>query len=210
MATNALTNTANYLGFNLSPSPTSGQGAYGAVPGQLGLPASTYQESLSAMPQLAGLGTQTATNVGAQLSGTLSPGTMGTLQDKAAAFGVNVGTPFTGTGGSLPLADYLESIGSSSEALTQTGTSNYMNFLGGIGQQQLSPDLTSSIAQSNATMAAAPDPSQAVSAEQDWIKQYMAMMNPATGTSDMSTNPSGLQQWWTPTGTTQKLPGYGY
>ena len=184
--------------YNVNPAPTAGNGAYGLVPGQTAIPPSIYQESIGSIPGLAGLGTQTATDIGSQLSGQLSPGTLGTLQDKAAAFGVGAGTPFTsGTGsGSLPTSDYLESIGLTSEGLQNQGIGNYNSFLGSIGSQQLSPELTSSISQSNAVLGSAPSPSAAVSAEQSWLQQYQQMMNPAV--SGFSSNPAGYGQFTGP------------
>lgn len=198
------------MAYNVTPAPTSGNGAYGLVPGQTALPPSIYSESIGAMPGLAGLGTQASGVIGSELSGTLSPGTLGTLQDKAAAFGVGAGTPFTsGTGtGSLPMSDYLESVGLSSQTLANQGVGNYNSFLGSIGSQQLDPALQASISQSNAVLGSAPSPQAAVSAEQSWLQQYQQMMNPATGTSSFSStgnsgpnlasmgnflNPSGYQ-----------------
>lgn len=131
------------------------------------------------MANIPGFDTATGTamnDIQSQLKGTLSPGTMGTLQDKAAAFGVGAGTPFTGTSG-LPLSNFLQAIGTSSEGLANQGVSNYLNF-GSLGANtQLSPELQTSLSQSNAVLNSAPDPSAAVGAEQAWTQQYANMMN---------------------------------
>jgi len=179
---------SSYLGFNYTPTSTGGNGAYGAVPGQIGMPPSIWQEGQNAVPQLGGLTTQTATNIGSELSGQLSPGTNQNLYDSAAARGVSLGQPNSAISNEIG----LNLLGTTSETLQNTGINNYMNFLGGVGSQQLSPDLTSSIGQSNAILGAAPDPSAAVGAEQSWLQQYYQMMNPPSGgTGNFSAAPAG-------------------
>lgn len=143
--------------FTLNPAPTSGQGAFGAVPGQIGAPPSPWQESQSAVPGLGALTAQETSLIGSQLAGQISPTTTQSLTDSAASRGVTLGQP----GGAQVNQILLNTLGLTSEQLQQQGNQNYLGFEGAVAGQQLSPDLLTEIASRNATMAAAPDPTQA-------------------------------------------------
>jgi hypothetical protein len=175
--------TNSYLGFNLSPTATSGQGAYGLVPGQIGAPVSNWSQLMQNVPGFSSMTSGATGDISSELAGTLSPGTMSTLTNSAASRGISLGQP------NSPISNEigLNLIGSTSEALQNQGLSDYLKFTGTAGGMQLDPTLQADIAQSNATLGSAPDPSQAVNAEQSWIQQYMQMMNPA----HMTYNPAG-------------------
>lgn len=200
---------ASYLDFNLNPSPTSGQGAYGMVPGQTGLPPSIWQQ-MQGVAGFPGMTKSATGDINAELAGTLSPGTRSTMQDASASWGVNSGMPWT-TGAGIPMSKFLSGMGLTSEGLTQTGMQDYFKFLGGVGGTQTDPALASGIAQQNATLASAPDPTQAASAMQANFDKYMAQMlqmaqaqnqNPAAGGGYTTVQPPS-------SGTYSAFPGAG-
>lgn len=144
--------------YNVNPSPlTVGQGAYGAVPGPIGLPPSTYSQVGDVLPSLDQLTSQAGNVVGSQLAGQVPSGTIGQIQDAAAAFGVRSGMPGSGLQANLG----AENLGLSAMQLQQQGLQNYQSLIPSIGSTMLSPNLVSGIAQQNALLGAAPDPSQA-------------------------------------------------
>ena len=203
--------TASLPSYNISPTAQTGQGAYGKVPGNIGLPPSLYEESLSAVPGLSGLVGSAGTDIASQLAGTLSPSTMMNIGNYAAGRGVSMGQP------NSPIMNEIGMglTGTTTEGLQQQGIYNTNALLGTVGQQQLSPDLTSTIAQWNSTMNAAPDPAAAVSAEQSWIKQYMDMLNPpgagSGGSFTASSNPfSQFPMFKSPSGGTGNTGAVNY
>ncbi len=148
---------ANY---NIAPQPQMGSGsAYGAVPGPVGLPPSTYSQISDVMPGLNQLTGQAGQVVGSELAGQLPSGTIGSIQDAAAAFGVTSGMPGSGLQRNMG----LESLGLSALQMQQQGLQNYQSLIPTIGSTMLSPDLISNIASQNALYAAAPDPTMAAS-----------------------------------------------
>jgi hypothetical protein len=176
MATSA---PANYLGgFNANPTAQLGNGAYGAVPGAVAIPPSIYSQVNQAVPGAAGLAAGSAANIASEEAGTLSPGTLQQLQNASAAFGVNAGTPFGQPGNTLPTENLLTNMGLTSEQLSQQGNQNYLNFLGGVGATQIDPSLAASIAQSNAQLAAAPNPAAAAQQQQNLMMQWYNLTNP--------------------------------
>jgi hypothetical protein len=174
----------SYLGYNINPGTQTGSGAYGAVPGAIGVPPSIYQEIGSVAPGLDNLTAGTGSVIGSQLAGQISPSTMNNIGNYAAARGVASGQP------NSPLSNAigLGLVGQTSEQLQQQGTANYGNFLGSVGQTQINPQLTTDIAFQNAVNAAAPNPGQAAgaaSAQQNawmnYLYQMMQNQNPAGG-----------------------------
>jgi hypothetical protein len=144
--------------YNVNPSPlTVGQGAYGAVPGPIGLPPSTYSQVGDVLPSLDQLTSQAGNVVGSQLAGQVPSGTIGQIQDAAAAFGVGSGMPGSGLSANLG----AETLGLDAMKLQQQGLQNYQSLIPSIGSTMLSPNLVSGIAQQNALLGAAPDPGQA-------------------------------------------------
>jgi len=166
-------------GFNLSPAPTSGQGAYGKVPGQLGLP-DPAGDLASVYPNLSGTNEEVSNAILRQLRGELSPETVANIQDSAASFGVASGMPGSGLATSRGLRD----IGLATEQVQQQGVQNYQSVLPTVsGTQTVSPAQQSEIALQNAINAAAPDPQAAAQQTQalfnDYLKQIAKMSQPA-------------------------------
>lgn len=143
--------------YNVNAAPTSGQGAYGKVPGQIGLPPSLYQQALTNVPGLSLNASTASGDVQNLLSGNLSQGTQNYISRLVAAKGVNSGMP----GSQFNTADLVTSLGLTSEQLVNSGLSAYNSLLSTVGGLQESPELMSNIADRNATLAAAPDPQQA-------------------------------------------------
>lgn len=149
--------TGGPINFNLNPQPQGGSGTFGAVPGAIGAPPSIWEQT-QAIPGMSNLTGQNTSLIGSQMNGNLSPSTIGSLTDSAAARGVQLGQ-----GGSTGLTNeiLLKTLGITHEQLQQQGQQNYLSFLGTSGQQQQNPQLLAEIASRNATMAAAPNPTAA-------------------------------------------------
>ncbi len=165
--------------YGISPAPTTGQGAYGLVPGQIGIPPSTYQQTLGALPGLGTAGTQATSNIMNELQGQISPQALRNIQDAAARFGVSSGMPGTNA---MPgtLASNANLLGNyrTTEQLQQQGQQNYLNTLGAVGQQQINPALAADIAAHNAQLGAAPDPKAAA---QQQLADYWASLAATRG-----------------------------
>jgi len=176
---------ANY---NINPAPTTGQGAYGLVPAQVGLPPSVFSQMTSNVPMFGQMTNQAAQNINTELSGQLSPSAIAQIQNQAAAQGITSGMPSSG----LQENDYLRSLGITSEALTQQGNKDYLSFLSGVGATQTDPNLAASVAERNALMAAAPDPSQAAAALEDtYMKNMQAQQALSRGVGGGYQSPAG-------------------
>jgi hypothetical protein len=162
--------TNEYMGFNLSPLPTGGQGAYGKVPGQIGAPPSIYDQLSNVYPNIQGLTSGAGAAIGNQLAGQLSPETQSNIGNYAAARGLSMGQP------NSPLANMIgmNITGTTSEALQQQGIGNYQNFLTGLGSTQSNPAMLAEIAQYNAMLGAAPDPEAAANQQLSLLDRYMA------------------------------------
>lgn len=145
------------MNYNVSPAPRIGQGAYGAVPGQVSLPPSIWSQTGQAVPGLPAL-TKTATDVtGSYLHGQVPSDVQDFLQQKAAQYGVGSGMPGSG----LANNNLVRSLGITSLGLQQTGLDSLKGLLGTVGGMQLDPSLAANIAEQNAIYAAAPDPAAA-------------------------------------------------
>lgn len=143
--------------FNINPAPQGGQGAFGKVPGPIGLPP-VLQNLASVYPNLSGTTAQTSQNILGQLRGELSPETIANIEDEAARFGVHSGMPGSG----LAFNRLAKNIGLSSQGLQQQGIQNFLGALPTVSKTMtVSPELQSEIAARNALFGSAPDPSQA-------------------------------------------------
>ena len=168
---------AGYMGFNLSPTPQSGSGAFGSVPGQISSPPSIFSQVNANVPGAAGLATGAAGNIASEQAGMLSPGTQNLLRNNAAAMGVSVGQPGGAPGNTISNENLLTNMGLTSEGLSQQGDQGYLSFLGGVGQTQQNPNLLADIASNNATMAAAPNPAAAAAQQQSLMQRYFDMLH---------------------------------
>jgi len=148
--------------YNISPKTQGGSGAYGSVPGAIGIPPNLYSQ-VNDVKGAAPLAPQTAGFIGTELNGQVAPDVQSMLQDKAATLGVTSGAPGLGYG-SFAGNNYLKNLGLTSQQLKQQGTQDYMNFLPTVGKTMTDPDLAYTIAQQNAIWKAAPNPSAAAAA----------------------------------------------
>lgn len=128
-----------------------------------------------------------------ELQGELSPQALRNMQNIAARFGVSSGMPGSNA---IPgtLANNANLLGNieTTQAEQAQGLRDYESLLGSIGSQQLNPGLISSINQSNAELAAAPDPAAAAQAQlNNYYNALNAAKGPAAGTPAIPTPASG-------------------
>jgi hypothetical protein len=175
--------------YNASPTPTTGQGAYGMVPGQTALPPSIWDQLNSNIPGYGAMTNSATGDIQSQLNGTLSPSTMSNIGNYAASRGVSLGQPNSAMSNEIG----MNVTGTTTEGLEQLGLGNYNTFTGTAGSEQQNPALMADISQSNAVLGSAPDPSAAAAEQQSLFNQYLAKMNPAGGTGSFTNtgNPMG-------------------
>ena len=173
---------------NWNPTPQSGSGAFGAVPGVL-TPPNPAGDLGRVVPKLGALNTAASGDILSSLEGTLSPGTEHALQNAAATYGVASGMPRSG----LSWNSLYGNIAGASEGQQRQGLGELNSYLSQTsGTQTLSPGLEAEIAGTNASNAAAPNPSASASYAQQLFDQYLAKMRgPAGGTTGMFDNPAG-------------------
>lgn len=162
-------------GYNVNPSPQAGYGAYGGVPGALGLP-SPGEDLAAVYPNLSETNAEVSKNIMSQLRGELSPDTIAQIEDSAAAWGVRAGMPGAGIAFNRGLRD----IGLQSEAVKQQGIQNFNAVTPTIkATQTVSPELQTEVSLQNAINAAAPNPTAAASAAQSLFNQYLSRLSNA-------------------------------
>lgn len=182
--------------YNSTPSPTIGNsinnGPYGSIPGPTAIPPSNYQQAMTAAPGLGSAQTQLTNNIMSELQGQISPQVLKNLQDAAARFGVSSGMPGSNaTPGTLAFNQNM--LGNLNYAGQQQalGAQQFNQALGTIGGQQLNPSLAAEISQSNAQLAAAPNPTAAANQQlQNYWNALNALKGPAGG-SNQGLSPSG-------------------
>ncbi len=158
--------------FNLNADPRTGQGAYGLVPGALGLPP-VYQDVAGAFPNLSGNINQLSTNIGHELAGELDPQTIAMLQNTAAQFGIGQGVPLSPFAG----AQGLRHLGLTSEARRDTGAQHLLSALPTVANTlTVNPQTQLDVANRNATLGAAPDPAAAAKEAQRLFDSYLAKL----------------------------------
>lgn len=179
--------TTTGTGYQYSPSPTAGKGAFGAVPGQIGVP-DPAKDLAAQLPGLSNLNQQASDNILTQLKGEVSPDTIRAIQDASASWGVQSGMPGSG----LAVNAGLRDVGQTSENLQQQGQQNLNAMTSSVSNTQTaSPELQAQVAMQNAANAAAPDPTAAAQYSQSLFDQYLRMMNPVQVSESFSTSPSG-------------------
>ena len=160
-------------GYNITPAAQPGQGAYGAVPGMIGIPPS-YWEQMSNIYPVSPQATQASKIIGSQMAGELSPEEIATYQRLGAQFGAGItGGPsqFSGRQGLL-------SVGRKVSDVQQQGILNYEAMLKALSGTLTPQELAAQIANRNATMAAAPDPRLAAEQQmRDWMEKFQMAMN---------------------------------
>jgi hypothetical protein len=182
--------------YQISPTPQSGSGAFGSVPGAIQLPPSIYDQLKDNVPNYSTLTSTASGDVGNELAGRLSPETINLLQNKAASMGVANGVPGSGFSNNA----YLESLGLTSEGQIHQGLLDYNNLTGTLGQTQLNPAIAADIATQNAIDASAPNPAAAQSYAQQLFDKYMNQMNPKP-----AAQPNG-GNYFTPAGSSTPMP----
>lgn len=157
MLAGAAPNFGYNYGYNSNPSFQAGNGAYGKVPGPIGVPPSQWSEALAAVPGLGGNANTASSAIQSMLQGQLTPDEIAQDQQHAAAAGVSSGVPNS----PFNTADLIRSLDLNSHQLVQQGLGDFNSLAGTVGGMQLNPSLLTDIAERNALYAAAPDPQAA-------------------------------------------------
>lgn len=207
--------------FNSNPSPQGGDGAFGLVPGPVGMP-DPLGDLAAAYPNLRNTNSAASAAILSKLRGELSPETLNQIQDAAARFGVANGMPGSNAV-SGTIANNANLLGNvrASEALQQQGLEDYSHILPTVsGTQTVNPNLQVEVASGNANNAAAPNPEDAATYAQNLFQKYLDLLkgqsNPAGGTGVSNTpkptapaysGPSSNVPWWTQGGNASKFGG---
>lgn len=174
-------NASSTVPFNVNPAPQGGNGAFGAVPGPIGIP-NVAGDLAAQYPNLSKTNAAASDAILSKLHGELSPDTIKQIQDAAAQFGVSSGMPGSG----LAFNKSLRDIGLTSEQMKEEGIKDYNSIIPTIsGTQTVKPETKVDIASLNALNAAAPDPAAAASYAQQLFDKYLATLSkplsPGTG-----------------------------
>lgn len=168
--------------FTLSPAPRKGQGPYGLVPGEQGLP-DPFADLAKVYPGLAQSNAQASQNIMSELQGELPPDVIAAIQDEAARFGLTSGMP----GSDLARRKGARNLGLTSLGLTQRGLQDYLGATQGIkATQTVDPGLQANIAAGNAVYNAAPDPEAAAN---ELANRYRSGLGNIGGGGGISVNP---------------------
>lgn len=201
--------------FNSNPAPQPGFGVYGGVPGPVGVP-NPAGDLGSQYPNLGKTNATLSNDILAQLGGQLSPGTLRAMQDYQAQFAAGSGMPGSNAiPGTLAFNRGVRDIGTTAEAQVRAGQQAYNPAVSTIsGTQTVSPALQTSIAERNATMASAPNPTMAQSYAQQLYDQYLQQLRgPGGGTRGGFSPGAGTLPPPGPTSTSRFSPdsygGYG-
>lgn len=182
------TSTATTAGFNPSPAPQAGQGAYGKVPGNIGVP-NRFGDLANVFPGLGQTNSLASNNIMSELRGELSPDTVNAIRDEAASFGVSSGMPGSGFAANRG----LKNLGLSVEGQKQQGLKDYLGAITSIsGTQTVSPELQTEIATQNSINNSAPDPAMAAKQQQDLFDKYLAKLS--TSAAGASGGPAATWQ----------------
>lgn len=135
-------------------SPKIGPSVAGSKPKATTMP-DPYANMSKVLPGLSGINAKVSADENALLSGQLSPGTVGAVQDYAARMGLSQGVP----GSEFALYGGVRDIGRLAEQQVQQGLADYSDLTRSIYETQtLSPTLQSAIDTYNKQIAAAPNP----------------------------------------------------
>jgi len=165
------------LPFNLNAPARTGQGPYGLVPGNIGLPG-VYQDVAGVFPNLSGNIGALSRSIGSELAGELDPNTVAMLQNTAAQFGIGQGVPLSPFAGSSG----LRHLGLTAEAQRARGAQNLLSSLPTLARTlTVQPETQLAVADRNATLNAAPDPAKAAAEAQRLFDLYMAKLTRGGG-----------------------------
>jgi hypothetical protein len=166
--------------YNANPTPTYGTGAYGYVPGQIGMP-DPAGDLGNVYPAAANQNKQIGNNITALLGGQLSPQTQMAMQNYEAAYGAGAGMGMGTNAEPGSFSNYrgAADIGKTVEGLQQQGLQDYNSVVPTISQTQtVSPQLQTEIANINSINAAAPNPQEHQQALKDL---YLWMLDEQRG-----------------------------
>jgi hypothetical protein len=180
------------MAYNFNPAPQSGQGAFGTVPGPIGVPSPSAD--LSAIyPNLSGTTAAASAALMNELTGQLSPATIRAIQDAAATYGVTSGMPGSG----LSQNRFARDLGLATEDLQRKGLQDYSSLIPTVSATQtVPPALQTEIASANALNRSAPSPAAAQSYALDLFNRYLATLRgPQAGTGTRVSNPNERTPW---------------
>jgi len=170
--------------YNASPAPTSGNGYAGLVPGQTAVPPSLWEQLNQNVPDYGAMTTTATGDIQNMLNGQISPSTQSNIWNSAAARGVSLGQP------NSPMSNMigLGLTGTTTEGLQQQGLTDYNTFTNTAGGLQQNPSLMADISESNANLAAAPNPSDSAAYAKSLYDEYLKQMSPAGGSGSYRMN----------------------
>lgn len=158
-------NSTAATSFTNNPTSTSGTNPFGYIPGPTGNPIGNAGD----------LNTEAGNDLASKLGGTISPGTMNALKDASAEWGVSSGL---GPGSGLGTNGLFSNIAGFSENQEQQGLQDYNQITG--------PGFQTNLAENNANLSAAPDPTQAANYAKQLYDEYLQQIqrgkSPAGGT----------------------------
>lgn len=161
-----------------NPAPITGQGAFGKVPGPVGLPDPFGDLSLR-YDDLGGTNQALSKFIRSEIGGQLSPETQANIQDIGARFGQTSGMPLSGLARNRTARD----LGLATEQLQRAGLQDYLNAIFGISKTQVnSPEFQYKVASENAEKSSAPDPKTQQTYAQNLYNSYLKQSSPAGGT----------------------------
>ena len=170
--------------FSINPGPQAGSGAYGAVPGALGLPDPYGEMFTLSGGNLGGINSGTGAFLKSQSEGVLSPETIAAIQDAGARFGVSSGMPGTGSvGGSLVSNANRRNIGRTAEDAQRFAVAALPGYTGALQNQRVNDSLQLETANRNSINRAAPNPGMQASAEQAQFDKYLNSLSRGGGGS---------------------------
>lgn len=188
----------NPYNYNLSPAPSLGRGAYGLVPGQIGVPPNRYEGIQSIYPNLSRLTGGAGDVIQHEIAGELSPETVNSIQDEAARFGIKSGMPLSGFAGNRGLRNLGLNVGQTQ----RQGVQDYNSMLSSLAPLTTDPTLAAQIAASNAQLGAAPNPEANARAQLD------AWMRAANMAAQAGRGPGGGTGGYTNGPQTGTVPGF--
>src|SRR6516164_2599579 len=163
----------------LAPTPLSGSGAFGQVPGLIPTP-QPAQDLGAQFPNLSGINAAMSQNLQAGLAGQVSPASLNALRSGSAAWGWASGMPGLDLPGSLNWHNLYGNIAGFAENQAQKAMENYSRLIPTISQTQtVSPTLQAELAAHNALNLAAPNPQAAASYAQSLFDKYLGRVRGA-------------------------------
>ncbi len=195
--------------YNYNPSPQSGSGVFGSVPGVIELP-NPSADLTRQIPNLGSINSSIFGNLYDESRGVIPQADQNFMQDQAAARAAGAGMPGTNImPGTLEGNSAARNLGLLSYQLQQQAAQSYPGLVGAVSSTQtVSPALQTSIAEQNAANAAAPNPTAANSYAQQLYDQYLkAARGPGGGTGG-GWGPARGTRTGTETGASDSSPNY--